>query len=64
LFTKGVLTPINYSKLNPTQRNLFLYSERKVSYGIFDKLKARLVGGGDNQDKKLLVIDPSSPING
>jgi hypothetical protein len=31
--------------------------------GKFDKFKARLVGGGDNQDKNLLVIDLSSPIN-
>jgi hypothetical protein len=66
MITKGVLTPIDYSKLTPTQRNLVLYShmflkEKFLPDGEFDKLKARLVGGGDDQNKDLLVTDPSSP---
>jgi hypothetical protein len=64
---KEVLDPVDYDKLTPAQKKLVLYShmflKEKFSAldGSFDKLKARLVGGGDVQDRENLITDPSSP---
>ena len=64
---KAVLDPVDYDKLTPAQKKLVLYShmflKEKFSAldGSFDKLKARLVGGGDVQDRENLITDPSSP---
>jgi hypothetical protein len=66
MITKDVLHPVDYDKLTPSQKKLVLYSHMflKDKYfpdGSFEKLKARLVGGGDFQDRDNLVTDPSSP---
>ena len=66
MVTKDVLNPIDYDKLTPSQKKLGLYSHMflKDKYypdGEFEKLKARLVGGGNFQDRDTLSTDPSSP---
>ena len=66
MVTKDVLNPIDYDKLTPAQKKLVLYSHMflKDKYfpdGRFEKLKARLVGGGNFQDRENLITDPSSP---
>ena len=66
MVSKEVLNPVDYDKLTPAQKKLVLYSHMflKDKYypdGEFEKLKARLVGGGNFQDRDLLATDPSSP---
>ena len=65
LINKKVFHPIDVSKLSTKERRAIIRStmflkEKFLSNGDFEKLKARLVAGGDQQDKSLYE-DLSSP---
>jgi hypothetical protein len=58
MIDKNVWHPVRFERLTPAQRRATLRSSMfmKLKYlasGLFDKLKARLVAGGDQQDKSL-----------
>jgi hypothetical protein len=58
MIDKNVWHPVRFESLTPVQRRATLRSSMfmKLKYlasGLFDKLKARLVAGGDQQDKSL-----------
>ena len=62
---RNVWTPVARSDLTPAQRRAVIRSsmflkEKFFTTGEFEKLKARLVAGGDQQDKELYE-DLSSP---
>ena len=62
---KKVWQPVHLSSLNGTDRTRIIRSqmflkEKFLPSGVFEKLKARLVAGGDQQDKNLYE-DLSSP---
>ena len=55
---KRVWTPVNMSKMSREKRRSIIRSsmflkEKFISTGAFEKLKARLVAGGNQQDKTL-----------
>jgi hypothetical protein len=65
LINKKVFHPIDVGKLSTKERRAIIRStmflkEKFLSNGDFEKLKARLVAGGDQQDKSLYE-DLSSP---
>jgi hypothetical protein len=65
MLDKGVFEPVRVDVLSPAQRKNIIRSsiflkEKFLSTGEFEKLKARLVGGGDMQDRSLYP-DVSSP---
>lgn len=72
LLDMGVFTPVHRNKLTPFQRKNIIRSQLNVtqkflpssdgSGRVKDKVKARLVGGGDGQDRNLYqTSDTSSP---
>jgi Reverse transcriptase (RNA-dependent DNA polymerase) len=65
MITKGVWTPIDGRKLTAEERSRIIRSsmflkEKYLTSGEFEKLKARLVAGGDQQDKDM-YDDLSAP---
>jgi hypothetical protein len=65
LINKKVFHPIDVNKLSTKERRAIIRSsmflkEKFLSNGDFEKLKARLVAGGDQQDKSIYE-DISSP---
>ena len=65
MLTKGVWTPVHLSALTGTEtrsiiRSQMFLKEKFLRTGVFEKLKARLVAGG-NQQNKDLHDDISSP---
>lgn len=63
---KKCILPVDYTQLTQAQRHLILYSfmfltEKWTATGDFDKLKARLAAGGDQQDPTNMTVDPSAP---
>jgi Reverse transcriptase (RNA-dependent DNA polymerase) len=65
MLTKRVWTPVDGKKLTAEQRSQIIRSsmflkEKYLASGEFEKLKARLVAGGDQQDKDL-YDDLSAP---
>jgi hypothetical protein len=68
LLEKKVFQPVLFSKLSHKQRksiirsHMFLKEKFKAS-GLFDKLKARLVAGGDQQDRSLYDDISSSTVS-
>jgi hypothetical protein len=65
MITKGVWTPIDGKKLTAKERSSIIRSsmflkEKYLASGEFEKLKARLVAGGDQQDKDM-YDDLSAP---
>ena len=65
MLTKGVWTPVHLPTLTKTERRSIIRSqtflkEKFLPTGVFEKLKARLVVGG-NQQNKDLYDDISSP---
>ena len=65
MLDKRVWTPVHVSKLNATEKKSIIRSqmflkEKYLPTGKFEKLKARLVAGGNQQDKDL-YDDISSP---
>ena len=65
MITKKVWTPVDGRSLTAEQRNGVIRSsmflkEKFFATGEFEKLKARLVAGGDQQDKDL-YDDLSAP---
>ena len=65
MMSKKVWEPVHVSSLNGTDRSRIIRSqmflkEKFLPTGEFEKLKARLVAGGDQQDKNLYE-DSSSP---
>ena len=65
MLTKGVWSPVNAKQLTALERSRVIRSsmfikEKFLPTGKFEKLKARLVAGGDQQDKEL-YDDLSAP---
>jgi hypothetical protein len=65
MLNKNVWTPVDVRRLTPEQRGRIIRSsmflkEKFLATGEFEKLKARLVAGGDQQDKNL-YDDLSAP---
>jgi hypothetical protein len=57
MIARRVWTPVNASSLTPTERSNIIRSsmflrEKYLPTGAFDKLKARLVAGGNQQDRQ------------
>jgi hypothetical protein len=68
LINKKVFHPIDISKLSTKERRAIIRStmflkEKFLSNGEFEKLKARLVAGGDQQDKSLYENLSSPTVN-
>ena len=58
MIDKKVWKPVKVGALSPSDRGRIIRSqmflkEKYLPYGAFEKLKARLVAGGDQQDKEL-----------
>jgi hypothetical protein len=65
LLDKKVFSPVHINSLSSSEkmniiRSSMFIKEKFLSTGGFDKLKARLVGGGDQQDRSDYRIDLSS----
>ena len=65
MVSRKVWTPVNASSMTPTERSSIIRSsmflkEKHLPTGEFDKLKARLVAGGNQQDRELYE-DLSAP---
>ena len=65
---KKVWTPVHMSVLSSTEKHRIIRSqmflkEKYLPTGVFDKLKARLVAGGNQQDEQLYEDRKSTRLN-
>jgi hypothetical protein len=68
MIIKGVWTPIDGRKLTAEERSRIIRSstilkEKYLASGEFEKLKARLVAGGDQQDKDIYDDLPAPTVS-